>query len=316
MRLYDPDAGRITLDGMDLRDLPLAALRAQIGYVPQESFLFNIPLRENIRLGNLNAGPNEIEAAARAAEVHDFIMQLPEGYDTLAGERGARLSGGQRQRIALARALLRDPAILILDEATSALDPGTEAAILHTLEHLRAGRTILSVTHRLNSAVSADRILVLDRGQLVEQGSHVHLLAGDGPYRRMWAKQAGFTIDESRHEAAISMERLRQVPVFYGMSDALLAEGRKLFQTEEYTADRIILRQGERGSSLYVIVRGSVELSRDGGSGQVLEEGDCFGESALLEGGMEAESVRSLAPCVFLTINRTHYRHLRDRMET
>ncbi len=224
MRLYDPDEGRITLDGVDLRDAPLAALRAQIGYVPQESFLFNISIRENIRLGNLKATQEEIEAAARAAEVHDFIAQLPEGYDTAAGERGGRLSGGQRQRVALARAILRDPAILILDEATSALDPGTEAAILNTLERLRAGRTILSVTHRLNSVVSADRILVLDRGALVEQGTHARLVAGNGPYRRMWEKQAGFKLDEARHHAEISLDRLRQAPVFYGMSDEELAE--------------------------------------------------------------------------------------------
>jgi ATP-binding cassette subfamily B protein len=198
MRLYDPDTGCIRIDDVDVREIPISELRALIGYVPQESLLFNIPIRENIRLGNLSATEDEIEAAARAAGVHDVIQQLPEGYETLAGERGGLLSGGQRQRIALARALVRNPAILVLDEATSALDPSTEAAILTTLERLRAGRTILFVTHRLNSIVAADRIFVLDHGEVAEQGSHVRLMANHGLYREMWEKQTHSVPNESR----------------------------------------------------------------------------------------------------------------------
>jgi ATP-binding cassette subfamily B protein len=318
MRLYDPGEGRITMDGVDLKDAPLSDLRTQIGYVPQESFLFNISIRENIRLGNLQATQEEIEEATRAAEVHDFIAQLPEGYDTLAGERGGRLSGGQRQRVALARALLRNPSILILDEATSALDPGTEAAILNTLERLRAHRTILSVTHRLNSVTSADRILVMDHGSLAEQGSHTQLLAKDGAYRRMWEKQSGFTLDQTRHQAEISLERLRQVGAFYGMSDQVLAETRTLLRTEEYPAGHAVNRQGDYGASLYVIVRGSVELLVEKTAGDVrrvavLQEGDAFGESSLLESEPESETVRAIEPCVFLTLNRAKFLYLRQR---
>jgi ATP-binding cassette subfamily B protein len=318
MRLYDPGDGRIAIDGVDLKNAPLAALRAQIGYVPQESFLFNISIRDNIRLGNLKATQEEIEEATRAAEVHDFIAQLPDGYDTLAGERGGRFSGGQRQRVALARALLRNPAILILDEATSALDPATEAAILSTLERLRAHRTILSVTHRLNSVVSADRILVMDHGALAEQGTHAQLLAQDGSYRRMWEKQAGFTLDSARHQAEISLDRLREVAAFYGMSDAVLDEARTLLRTEEYPAGHMICRQGEYGASLYIIVRGGVELllEKSGGDTRrvaVLQEGDAFGEAALLESEPEPETVRTIEPCVFLTINRAKFLYLRHR---
>lgn len=318
MRLYDPGEGRITIDGVDLKDAPLADLRAQIGYVPQESFLFNISIRENIRLGNMEATQEEIEEATHAAEVHDFIAQLPEGYDTLAGERGGRLSGGQRQRVALARALLRNPSILILDEATSALDPGTEAAVLNTLERLRARRTILSVTHRLNSVTSADRILVMDHGSLAAQGSHTQLLAEDGAYRRMWEKQSGFTLDQARHQAEISLERLRQVGAFYGMSDEVLAETRTLLRTEEYPAGHVVNRQGDYGASLYIIVRGSVELlmeksAHDVRRVAVLQEGDAFGESSLLESEPESETVRAIEPCVFLTLNRAKFLYLRQR---
>jgi len=318
MRLYDPAEGQITIDGVDLRDVPLSALRAQIGYVPQESFLFNISIRENIRLGNLEATQEDIEAATRAAEVHDFIAMLPEGYDTMAGERGGRLSGGQRQRVALARALLRNPSILILDEATSALDPGTEAAILNTLEHLRANRTILSVTHRLNSVTTADRILVMDHGSLAQQGTHAQLVTQDGCYRRMWEKQAGFTLDQARHQAEISLERLRQVGAFYGMSDEVLAEALTLLRTEEYPAGHAVNRQGEYGASLYVIVRGSVELLTENSASEVrrvavLQEGDAFGEAALLESEPESETVRTIAPCVFLTMNRAKFLYLRQR---
>jgi ATP-binding cassette subfamily B protein len=319
MRLYDPDEGAVTIDGFDLRDLPLAGLRRQVGYVPQESFLFNVSIRENILLGNPAAGQEEVEAAARAAGVHDFILQLPQGYDTPAGERGNRLSGGQRQRVALARAMVRNPAVLVLDEATSALDPETEAAILDTLQRLRAGHTIISVTHRLNSVVGVDRIFVLDRGALSGEGPHDVLLAANAPYRRMWERQGGFKLDPARHSAEISRERLRLVPVFYGMPDSLLAEAVTLFRTEEYPAGRIVNRQGEYGTSLYIIVRGSVELSPEEDRGEfhpvtVLQEGDCFGEAALLDSEPEPETVRTTVPCVFLSINRAGFLLLRERM--
>jgi ATP-binding cassette subfamily B protein len=152
----------------------------------QENFLFHMTVRENIRLGNPQASDAEVEAAAKAAEIHDYIVSLPQGYDTPAGERGGRFSGGQRQRIAIARAILRDPALLILDEATSALDAAAEAAINQTLSRIARGRTVISITHRLSSVKQADQIFVLERGRLAESGRHEELLERGGVYHRLW----------------------------------------------------------------------------------------------------------------------------------
>src|SRR5262249_22536827 len=163
------------IDGHDLRSVTRASLLRQSAVVFQESFLYNSTIRENVRLGQLDATQSEIEAACRDAEIHELIMALPNGYDTLVGERGSLLSGGQRQRLAIARALVRHPRILFLDEATSALDPGTETAINAMLERLAQGRTVISVTHRLASIIHCDRIFVMNKGQLVESGSHAEL---------------------------------------------------------------------------------------------------------------------------------------------
>jgi ATP-binding cassette subfamily B protein len=169
-RFYDPDEGRILFDGIDLRDCTVRSLRSQIGLVSQEVILFNGSVRENIRMGCLEASDEEVEAAAKDAEIHDFILTLPQGYDTPVGERGGQLSGGQRQRIALARALVREPAILILDEATSALDPATEAGILATLMRIAKKCTVIVITHRITQALRADVMFVMENGRLVVSG--------------------------------------------------------------------------------------------------------------------------------------------------
>ncbi|MEQ8386838.1 MAG: ABC transporter ATP-binding protein [Coleofasciculus sp. A1-SPW-01] len=170
MRFYDPDKGRILFDGVDLRHVTVRSLRSQIGLVSQDVILFNCSVRENIRMGYLDATDEQVEAAAKSAEIHKFILSLPQGYDTPVGDRGGQLSGGQRQRIALARALVRDPAILILDEATSALDPATEAEILATIEHITQDRTVIFITHRMAHAMRADVMYVLENGGLVVSG--------------------------------------------------------------------------------------------------------------------------------------------------
>jgi ATP-binding cassette subfamily B protein/subfamily B ATP-binding cassette protein MsbA len=189
MRFYDVGAGRIAVDGWDVRDVTLASLRDQIGMVAQEPFLFNGTVRENLAYGRLDASDDEIEAAARAAHAHDFIATMPEGYATLIGERGVKLSGGQKQRLAIARALLKDPPIIVLDEATSNIDSETEVQIQDALDRLIADRTTLIIAHRLSTLRSVDRIIVLDRGRLVDTGRHDDLLARRGLYANLYEAQ-------------------------------------------------------------------------------------------------------------------------------
>jgi ATP-binding cassette subfamily B protein len=185
MRFHDPDAGRILLDGIDLRDLDPQALRAQLALVPQDPVLFGADAAENIRYGRLEASNDEVEAAARNAEAHEFLAALPDRYQTYLGERGVRLSGGQQQRLAIARAVLKDAPVLLLDEATSALDAQSERAIQQALERLMQGRTTLVIAHRFATVRQADRIVVLDQGRIVAEGSHAALMAQGGLYAEL-----------------------------------------------------------------------------------------------------------------------------------
>ena len=202
LRLYDVDHGAVRIDGHDVREVTLDSLRDAIGYVSQDTFLFDGTVRENLLYGRFDASERELVAAATAAEADEFVRSLPDGYDTRIGERGVKLSGGQRQRLSLARAMLRDPAILVLDEATSAVDTETEAYIQRALTDLTAGRTTVVIAHRLSTVRSADLILVVDGGRIVERGTHDGLLADDGLYATLWAIQAG----ESDRDALAVLE--------------------------------------------------------------------------------------------------------------
>ena len=314
MRFYDPNEGAVAIDGSDLRSVTQRSLRGQIGVVFQESFLFNTTLRENIRLGRPDATDSEVEAAARAAEIHEFIMSLPEGYETSAGERGGRLSGGQRQRVAIARALVRNPAILLLDEATSALDPETEQAINTTINRVAQGRTLIFVTHRLASAAQADKIFVFNKGELVEQGNHRELIGADRTYAHLWKKQAGFRLLGDSVE--VELRRLKELPILSGLDAALLSELAGHLTTEQFPADRLIVHQGDPGSRFYIIVRGTAAVERvesEGASPRVLailQDGDFFGEIALLKDSPRTATVRAIQPCLCVSLSRQTFRTL------
>lgn len=318
LRLYDPGHGRVAFDGEDLRQIADASLRAQLGVVFQDNFLFEASFADNIRMGKLDATAQEIEAAARAAEIHDFIAAQPQGYDTKVGERGGHLSGGQRQRVAIARAILRNPRVLVLDEATSALDPRTEEAVNATLKRLALGRTVITVTHRLATVAEADELFVLDHGRLVESGRHQDLLALRGHYCALWMKQSGFQINAQGDQASITPERLARMSIFHELDPELLLEATRHFITEQHPADRLIVREGDPGDRFYIVARGklavftSIDTAAEKIVG-VLQDGDCFGEMALMRADPRNASVRSLVPCTLLSLPRQEFTLLLER---
>jgi ATP-binding cassette subfamily B protein len=202
-RFYDVTSGAVRIDGQDIRQVTQTSLHAQIGVVPQDTVLFNDTIRYNIAYGKANATEAEIVAAARAARIHDFVMRLPDGYETKVGERGLKLSGGEKQRVGIARTLLKNPPILILDEATSALDTQTERSIQESLAEMGQGRSVITIAHRLSTIADADQILVLEEGRVIERGQHDDLLELGGAYAAMWQRQVMEDHDEASPVVAL-----------------------------------------------------------------------------------------------------------------
>jgi ATP-binding cassette subfamily B protein len=310
MRFYDPTNGLLRIDGLPLRSITQESLRASIGVVFQDSFLFDTSIRENIRAGNRAATDAEIEHAAREAEIHEAIAAMPAAYDTLVGAQGGKLSVGQRQRIAIARAILKNPRILLLDEATSALDPVTEATVNDTLQKLGKDRTVISVTHRLASATGADAIFVFAEGRMIESGTHSLLVAAGGAYARLWAKQSGFVFTADRSRVSVSAERLSAIPILAGLEpEPLEALGRMCVQYT-FRAYTDVFRQGDYGDKFYMIARGRFHVIQDDRTIATLEDGDCFGEIALVTDQPRNATVRCVQEATCLVLDRPHFQEL------
>ncbi len=316
-RNYDAMSGSILLNDTDIRQVDNHRLRSMMAVVNQDTTLFEASIRYNIRIGRMDASDAEVEQAARAAEIHDFIISLPQGYDTNVGEGGKLLSGGQRQRIVIARALLRNPQILLLDEATSALDAEAEAAINETLGRISADRMLFSVTHRLNSCPDMDMICVFKDGRLVETGAHAELLSKQGVYAGMWEKQSDIAIVNAGRDVGISIDRLRKISIFSTAEEQELERIRSMLRVEEVEAGTVLAIEGTTEGRFYIIARGSVEstvLLKDGSSltMEVLEVGDFLGEFALLEGIPHPTTCRTRLPCLLLSLSRNDLARVAD----
>lgn len=317
MRFYDPGEGAVLIDGKDLREVTQESLRAQTSIVFQENYVFsNTTLRENIRMARPDATDEEVEKAAHLAGFHDYISGLAEGYETVVAPGDARFPSEQRQRMAIARALLRQPRILVLDEATAALDAGSEGQINETIRAASAGRTVISVTHRLASVTSAQRIFFVDKGTVVEQGTHAELLGCDGEYARMWKKQTGFIISADGERVEVTADWLRSVPVLSQLDQSILADLPRMFTTERIAKGQFIIREGGVGDRFYVLVRGIAEVLRSTPQGQrrlaVMQDGDHFGDTALILNAPRNASVRTLADCTLLVLTREKFLALMD----
>jgi len=316
LRFWDPQEGRVTIDGHDLREVTLASLRSQIGLVFQDTFVFNTTVRENIAIGRPGASDEEITEAARGARLAEYVESLPAGYDTVLGERGLRMSGGQRQRLAIARVLLRDPRIMILDEATSALDAETEAGILETLDEIVQGRTTIAITHRLSLAAKADLIHVIDGGRLVESGSHAELSTASGLYQRLYEAQSRYDAAPSE-TAEAEIVRLRAVPVFEGLPDEAIAAIAAQARPETCEAGQDVVRQGERADRMYVVDDGAFDvLVGPPGSERIvarLASGDVLGEAAILAGVPRNATIRAATPGRLFSLTAEDFRAVLER---
>lgn len=317
--LYSPQQGSVTFDGIKVEDLDENKLREKTSIVMQDNLLFNISIRENIRAGKITATDDEVIAVAKKVGLHETIMGFSEGYDTVIGERGGRLSGGQRQRLALARALIRNSALLLLDEVTSGLDPISDAEISHMIELYSKGRTTILVTHRLQSVIHADVIFVVKDGQLIESGSHNGLLQKNGLYAKMWEKQRSFLVT-AKGKADINIEFLQKIALFHEFDNAILQEIVKLVTVETHKEGVTLFNEGSEGDKFYMISYGRVEVLKKTSESPneserriaILDEGDYFGEIALLKKLPRNATVRTLTDCTFLVLNQTDFNKILD----
>jgi len=304
-----PTAGRVMWDDAELH----LGHRRAMGLVPQQCPVFALTVRENIRLGDLSASDAQVEAAARQAALHEAIEALPSGYDTVLGTRDQGLSGGQRQRLAIARALVRDPALLVLDEATSALDPATARKVRETLDAARGSHTLLTVTHDLASVRDYDQIVVLEAGKVADAGDHATLMGRCELYRMLVEQQSGFELDTGGHVARVSAERLARFPLFAGLPPLLLEPLAAGAVSETWRDGETVVRLGDPADRALLVVRGRLRVEDARGRAiNTCEAGDLVGELALLHNTVRTATLVAQGHCVLLSITRAAFEALLD----
>jgi ATP-binding cassette subfamily B protein len=312
--IYELESGRIVAGGVDVHHVVADEIRRRTGMAFQETILFDASIRENIAVAGSADGEELANALARS-DLEPVIARLPNGIDTVVGVDGVMLSIGEIQRIGIARALLRNPDLILLDEVASGLDPATEADVFSTVESLRDGRTIINVTHRLETVKTADLIFVLEEGRVVESGRFDELITSGGHFAAMWAKQHGFDVSANGLSASVEPERLSAVPLFSELDRDVLTDLSTAFESQLFAAGEVIFAEGESGDAFYVIARGVVDVVHASDTGvedvlAVLEDGDFFGEMALLSHERRNATVRSRGSSTLLRLDRRSFTDL------